>query len=187
MIISHGRLVARDTQENLAKMDGTHGMELTVKADETAALEILEKTDAFEWMTDVVMRQDAETGETEVSFQFEDDGNYEKDIRETVFFAFAQAQVPILAMREKKMSLEDLFLELTGDKKAAEEEQELLDSEEPDSELNDPEKSEEEAEDVNEIEDTIAEADILQKPDTNPDTDPIPDQDSKEATHDSNL
>lgn len=159
MIISHGRLVASDTPENLEKMAGTHGMELTVKADETAAMEILEKTDAFEWMTDVVMRQDGETGETEVSFQFEDDGNYEKDIRETVFFAFAQAQAPILAMREKKMSLEDVFLELTGDKKAAEEEQELLDSEEPDSDLNDPEIGEEQV--------------IIEN--------------SKEATHDSNL
>lgn len=117
MIISHGRLVASDTPENLEKMAGTYGMELTVRTDETTAAEILAKTDAADWIRDIVIRQNEETGETAVSFQFDNDGSYEQDIRETIFFAFAEERVPILAMKEKKMSLEDVFLELTGDKK----------------------------------------------------------------------
>lgn len=117
MIISHGRLVASDTPENLEKMAGTYGMELMVKTDETTAAEILAKTDAADWIRDIVIRQNEETGETAVSFQFDNDGSYEHDIRETIFFAFAEERVPILAMKEKKMSLEDVFLELTGDKK----------------------------------------------------------------------
>lgn len=116
MIISHGRLAASDTPENLEKMAGTHGLELTVKAEEETAAEILEKTDAYEFMKDIVTCRNKETGETLVSFRFEDEGAYEKDIRETVFFAFAEERTPILNMREKKMSLEDVFLELTGDK-----------------------------------------------------------------------
>lgn len=117
MIISHGRLVASDTPENLEKMAGTYGMELTVRTDETTAAEILAKTDAADWIRDIVIRQNEETGETAVSFQFDNDGSYEQDIRETIFFAFAEERVPILAMKEKKLSLEDVFLELTGDKK----------------------------------------------------------------------
>lgn len=116
MIISHGRLVASDTPENLEKMAGTYGMELTVKGDEETVREILEHVDAYPWMEDIQILREPESPETAVCFQLPDDRSYEKDVRETLFFAFADKGVPILSMRERKMSLEDVFLELTGDK-----------------------------------------------------------------------
>ena len=36
------------------------------------------------------------------------------DIREAVFFALADARLAILAMQQTEQSLEDIFLELTG-------------------------------------------------------------------------
>ncbi|MFQ9345627.1 MAG: hypothetical protein ACLR2O_08900 [Coprococcus sp.] len=39
-----------------------------------------------------------------------------KDIRENVFFAFAEKKTPILRMETRKVSLEDVFLELTREK-----------------------------------------------------------------------
>ena len=35
------------------------------------------------------------------------------DIREALFFAFAEEKCPILSMKKTKSSLEDVFLELT--------------------------------------------------------------------------
>ena len=37
------------------------------------------------------------------------------DIRETIFFAFADRRIPILSMHTSKASLEEVFLELTAD------------------------------------------------------------------------
>ncbi|MDR0925520.1 MAG: ABC transporter, partial [Hungatella sp.] len=38
-----------------------------------------------------------------------------EDIRETIFFAFAGQRLPILSMQTTKASLEEVFLELTGE------------------------------------------------------------------------
>lgn len=116
MIISHGRLVASDTPENLERMAGTYGIELTVKGDQEAVQNILKNMDVYPWMKDILVKQEPEGQETNICFQLQDDSSYEKDVRETLFFAFADKGVPILSMGERKMSLEDVFLELTGDK-----------------------------------------------------------------------
>lgn len=41
------------------------------------------------------------------------------DIREAVFFAFADANLPILEMKAEGKSLEEIFLELTSQKAGA--------------------------------------------------------------------
>ena len=38
-----------------------------------------------------------------------------KDIRESVFFAFAKADVPIIEMQRRVITLEDVFLKVTSD------------------------------------------------------------------------
>lgn len=119
MIISHGRLVASDTPENLEKMAGTHGLELLVRGNEQSVQTILESMDLYPRMRDIVVQKDEEKQQVHISFRLEDDSHNEKDIRETVFFAFADERIPILSMQEKRMSLEDVFLELTGEEKEA--------------------------------------------------------------------
>ena len=41
------------------------------------------------------------------------------DIRERLFYAFAEARCPILMMTSSRVSLEDVFMELTADDKKA--------------------------------------------------------------------
>ena len=41
------------------------------------------------------------------------------DLREAVFYALAEAKCPIYAMEQRRLSLEDVFLELTEDTAAA--------------------------------------------------------------------
>lgn len=43
------------------------------------------------------------------------------DIREQVFYKLAEAHMPILSMQKVEKSLEDIFLELTGESSNAEE------------------------------------------------------------------
>jgi len=47
-----------------------------------------------------------------------------RDIREQIFFAFAKAGIPILEMRRKVITLEDLFLKATSVVTVDEEEEE---------------------------------------------------------------
>ena len=43
-----------------------------------------------------------------------------KDIREAIFSAFAEAQCPLLTLQKTTVSLEEVFLELTGGQKSDE-------------------------------------------------------------------
>ena len=50
--------------------------------------------------------------------------NEDRDVREEVFFKMADAHCPILEMQSKKVSLEEIFLELTEDDKKKKNEKE---------------------------------------------------------------
>lgn len=113
LIISQGKLVACDTPENLEKlMAAETTIELEVKAQECDVEEILSGIEGV--------------GEWECTFNA--DGNLnvkimvqaEEDLRESVFFAFAEAKCPILMMQKTSVSLEEVFLELTEGKKTDE-------------------------------------------------------------------
>ena len=108
MIISKGRLVASDTSENLtALFAGTVTLNLDVRATEDAARKVLDTVPGIEDMA----LSAGEPGITHVQLKPEED----QDIRETLFFAFAKAGLPILSMMQNHASLEDVFLELTQD------------------------------------------------------------------------
>lgn len=128
LIIDKGKLIASDTPENLEKqMAGTSGMELLVKGTEEEIYSTLESVSRAE---DITVRESGEEGVCKVSFGI---GGEEKengeDIRESIFFAFADRRLPILSMKATKASLEEVFLELTGEAeeagKAASEEKEI--------------------------------------------------------------
>ncbi len=108
MIISKGRLVASDTAENLtALFAGTVTLNLDVRATEDAARKVLDTVPGIEDMA----LSAGDPGVTHVQLKPEED----QDIRETLFFAFAKAGLPILSMMQNHASLEDVFLELTQD------------------------------------------------------------------------
>lgn len=106
LIISKGKLVASDTPENLELLrNGASSLELEVKAAPETARAILSTIDDIDAME---MHSDNEN-HTRVKLETKNGA----DIREAVFYAFAEEKCPLLEMRTAKASLEDIFMELT--------------------------------------------------------------------------
>ena len=113
MIISHGKLVASDTPDNLERLAaGSNSLLMKVKGEKDTIRKALE---TIEGVTGVEMSYDSDEKlwKTKLSIQ------ENVDIREKVFYAMAKANCPIYEMQVKRVSLEDVFLELTeGEKKS---------------------------------------------------------------------
>ena len=107
LIINKGQLVAADATENLSKMfAGQNSLELLLDASQEEAEKVLEKLSQIETMhftrlADQTLRVELNVGG-------------DTDIRRELFFAFADARIPILEMKNASVTLEDIFLELTG-------------------------------------------------------------------------
>ena len=113
LIISHGKLVASDTPDNLERLAaGSNSLLMKVKGEKDTIRKALEK---LEGVTGVEMSYDSDEKlwKTKLSIQ------ENVDIREKVFYAMAKVNCPIYEMQVKRVSLEDVFLELTeGEKKS---------------------------------------------------------------------
>jgi ABC-2 type transport system ATP-binding protein len=106
-IISNGKLVASDTPENLVKLGNTKNtIHLEVKASREEIEPVLEA------LTDV--QESRILSEKEGILTLELDTVSEVDIREAVFYALAEAKLPILSMNMESKSLEEIFMELTA-------------------------------------------------------------------------
>ena len=106
LIISKGKLVASDTPENLELLrNGASSLELEVKAAPDTARAILSTIDDIDAME---MHSENENL-TRVKLETKNGA----DIREAVFYAFAEEKCPLLEMKTAKASLEDIFMELT--------------------------------------------------------------------------
>ena len=112
MIISKGKLVASDTPEHLEElMNGSDTIHIETRAEEETEREILSGLKDIE---DVTYTQENEILKAEVKTK------ERKDIREAIFSAFAEAQCPLLTLQKTTVSLEEVFLELTGGQKSDE-------------------------------------------------------------------
>ncbi|NLW78675.1 MAG: ABC transporter ATP-binding protein [Ruminococcaceae bacterium] len=108
LIISHGKLVASDTPENLEKLfAGTATLQLTVKASLKEVEAALEKVDGITSLASVPAPD--MPGAQQVTI--ESSGG--DDLSEKVFFAFSDIRKPIVRMALSRASLEEIFLELT--------------------------------------------------------------------------
>lgn len=106
LIISKGKLVASDTPENLELLrNGASSLELEVKAAPETARAILSTIDDIDTME---MHSENENL-TRVKLETKNGA----DIREAIFYAFAEEKCPLLEMKTAKASLEDIFMELT--------------------------------------------------------------------------
>lgn len=111
LIISHGKLVASDTPENLGKLaEGSNTLNLLVKGEKDHIRIALGQISEIK---DIAISAAKEEHAWNVTISTKED----TDIREEVFFKMADAQCPILEMQSKKVSLEEIFLELTEDDK----------------------------------------------------------------------
>ena len=118
LIISHGKLVASDTPENLGKLaEGSNTLNLTVKGEKDKIRTALGQIEGVKNVT-VADAKEEHAWNVTVST------NEDSDVREEVFFKMADAKCPILEMQSKKVSLEEIFLELTEDDKKKKNEKE---------------------------------------------------------------
>ena len=109
LIISKGKLIAEGSPDELEEL--THGketIELTILADETSVKQVLSDfsdIDDVNWL---------DVNENSCHIQI----NINKDSREIcaeLSLKFAQKKMPVTQMFVNKATLEDIFLELTGD------------------------------------------------------------------------
>ncbi|MBO5282541.1 MAG: ATP-binding cassette domain-containing protein, partial [Lachnospiraceae bacterium] len=109
MIISHGKLVASDSPEGLQRlMSGSGRLKLTVKGSYEALQEAVKELPGIQEMEEL-------TSPEEGCCSIQISMDKEQDIREPLFYLLAEKCLPILSMVQSERSLEDIFLELTGE------------------------------------------------------------------------
>lgn len=105
MILSKGKLVARNTPEKLGEMLGSGSrLYMLVEGAEADVRAVLESTGKVEKLRLNTLA----TGRVSVEAEADDDA------KERIFYAFAEAKMVIREMRTEKMTLEEIFLEFTG-------------------------------------------------------------------------
>jgi len=108
MIISKGKLVARDTPENLASvLDSGSRLFMSIEGEEAKVRSVLESIGS---LSRIVIKK-ADNGEVSV------EADMAEGARNDIFYALAKARLPIHEMRAEKMTLEEIFLEYTGNGK----------------------------------------------------------------------
>lgn len=109
IILHHGKLLANDTPEGLEEQLGGRRLRLTAKGDKGQVEAILTQTPGVQ---SAELTQDGEL--THGTLQLEGE-----DPREALFFAFAQAGLPLLDFHLDETSLEQIFLGLTQEQPQA--------------------------------------------------------------------
>ncbi len=116
MIISHGRLVASGSPEELQEMMQVKvELEITVLGEQEQAEAVLKTMDKIE-------QYFFEEGEEEKSVKIRLQAKDHADIRKEISVALSGAGLPILSMNMAEKSLEDIFMELTADDASTQEE-----------------------------------------------------------------
>ncbi len=106
LIISKGKLVASDTPDRLERLiEGEETLEVDVKGSRSQAEGILKQIEGIKELK----FEDRGGGILGIQIQAAD----HREIREELFFAFAEKKCPIYRMQLSKATLEDVFLELT--------------------------------------------------------------------------
>ena len=113
LIISHGKLVASDTPENLGKLaEGSNTLEMLIKGEKSQIKQALE---SIEGVNSVTIEKDEKQNLWSTKVSTEENN----DIREKTFYKMSDINSPIYEMKSKKVSLEEIFLELTASEKPA--------------------------------------------------------------------
>lgn len=95
-------------------MQGSGALELTVKASASAARSLF---DGMSGIVSVDVKKSGEADACDIAVQTEAD----TDIREQIFYRCAERRLPVLRMQQSHVSLEEIFLELTGEESVPEE------------------------------------------------------------------
>lgn len=111
MIIAHGQLIASDSPENLGKvLVASNTLELTIKGQHELVKNLIQRIDGID---SIEVHNSVEPGCADFIIKTAQN----VDIREQIFVAMSEAKCPVLKMNLINMSLEDVFIQLTSDKK----------------------------------------------------------------------
>lgn len=111
LIISHGKLVASDTPDNLGRLaEGSNNLALLIKGEKDRIKAALEQVEG-------IRQINFEASNQKMIWNIKVSTEEQTDIREQVFYKMAEVNCPILEMQSKKVSLEEIFLELTEEEK----------------------------------------------------------------------
>lgn len=113
IIINRGRIIATDTPDNLAKNAiKNNKLELRIKGPKN---EVLNGISALEGVDTAEIVHIREEGSVDILIQTLD----QADVREAVFTFCCENHYPILQMKTNEANLEDIFLQLIGDRRQA--------------------------------------------------------------------
>lgn len=108
MIINRGRIMASDTPERLAtNLSAGHKMSVRIKGEREKILSALEGYPVIKEVRAVSSREPG-------TYDFELAGADDTDIREAIFSCMSASSLPILMMKSLDLSLEEIFLQITG-------------------------------------------------------------------------
>jgi len=112
MIINKGKIVASDTPERLSASLSQGGkMQVRVKGEKQKILQALSEYS-------IIRSVNADNSREPGTFDLVLAGDENVDIREAIFRCFAKNNLPILLMRSLDLTLEEIFLTITGENRA---------------------------------------------------------------------
>ncbi len=113
IVINQGKLVADSATSALSDtLSGTHNLLVQIAGNETAVMSAIKNINGVLKMERL---RSISSDCTEYVIKTEKD----KDVRRQIFFAMAKAEYPIVLMKNAELSLEDAFLQLTGNSNVA--------------------------------------------------------------------
>ena len=113
LVINNGRLVADDTPTHLsALLTGEHKLEYRIAGPKDKIVQVLRSVDGVKVVTPTI---EAEPG----AFEYLVESAEHLDVRKLIFAALSKAGYPVLMLKNQDLSLEDVFIQLTADKKSS--------------------------------------------------------------------
>lgn len=108
VIIDRGTVIAQGTTEELeAQFGDKNALDIIVKGEQEAIEAAVSECGYFS----AYRLEESENGQWIIKAEISET---EEDIRDQLFFYFAEKKIPILNMEHETKSLEDVFLQLTG-------------------------------------------------------------------------
>jgi len=109
IVINKGKIVADGTPDSLSRgITGVHHVLVQVNGPHDEVLRVLQKLSA--------LKQVVSLGEKEPGvFEFSVEGKEGTDVRPVLFERLSQRKWPVMGLKSSELSLEDIFLALTGD------------------------------------------------------------------------
>ena len=112
VIINHGRIVAIDTPENLSRnILQVSKLEVRIKGPKN---DILRGIQLIEGVLSAEIVRIREEGTVDIRVETDDDS----DVRGEIFYFCSRNDYPIYMMRTDEINLEDIFLQVTGEREA---------------------------------------------------------------------